>query len=692
MARRSPTLIAVDGRSGAGKSTLALELATALRVHRSVSVFHLEDVYTGWDGLTAGRERYVAQVLESLHWGEDARWTAWDWVHNTDGERRSTRAADVVIVEGVGAGCREARPYLDAVVWVEVQDTARRRRALLRDGDTFAPHWDRWAEQERGWLATDPVPDTADVVVFNRADGTAPADTLRALAQLPPLQETLRPEIQAAATPALISRRLQLPEGPIDAAGLFERHFPGRHAAFLDSSNTGTPGTTRNRFSILADDGGAAATRVEHRSGTTEVAIGCTRTRLAGRFFAWLDRNWGTARLEAPEGFDCGFALGWLGWLGYELGRESGGVDNTSSPTPDAALLHPGRAVVLDHERSEAWLLALASPDAAPWLDALQEVLQRGVSAGQRTAAPAGPPPVFAAEDSRSGYLAKIRTAQQEITDGNSYEICLTTSLHSHVPEHDGDRDDGFDPFSAYLSLRASSPAPFAHFIRWDSIAVASSSPERFLSLDSTGLLQAEPIKGTRPRSTDPVEDAALAADLATAPKDQAENIMIVDLLRNDLSRCADPSTLRVPRLCAVETYATVHQLVSTIEARLLPDASRAEAVAVAFPPGSMTGAPKISTMAILNRLEDGRPRGVYSGAAGYFSHTGAADLAVVIRTLVSQRDPGPVGGWRLSLGLGGAITADSDPAAEWDEVATKSRGVLRAVGTTFAARTTTGG
>src|SRR6185312_10984208 len=172
--------------------------------------------------------------------------------------------------------------------------------------------------------------------------------------------------------------------------------------------------------------------------------------------------------------------------------------------------------------------------------------------------------------------------------------------------------------------------------------------------------------------------------------KDRAENIMIVDLLRNDLSRFADPATLRVPRLCAVESYATVHQLVSTIEARLLPDASRAEAVAAAFPPGSMTGAPKISTMAILDRLEQGRPRGVYSGAVGYFSHTGAADLAVVIRTLVAQRAagsrPGEQDGWRLGLGLGGAITADSDPAAEWEEVRTKSRGVLRALGSTFDA------
>ncbi|MGO2532742.1 MULTISPECIES: chorismate-binding protein [Micrococcaceae] len=692
MARRSPVIIAVDGRSGAGKSTLALELATSLRIHRSVSLFHLEDIYTGWDGLEGGRERYVTEVLDSLHWGEDARWTSWDWVRDTDGERRTTVAADVVIVEGVGASCTEAVPYLDASIWVEVEDDVRRRRALARDGDTFAPHWERWAAQEQRWLDQDPVIERADVIVANLADGSAPPDALRALTQLPVLQEPLRHELQAAAQETLLFRRIPLPEASRAATSLFERLCPGEHAVLLESSNASTPGSTRNRFSILADDSGEAAARVEHHDGLTQVVTGCARARLAGPFFAWLDRNWGTARLQGPEGLDCEFVLGWLGWLGYELGRESGAVPSTSSPTPDAALLHPGRAIVLDHERAEAWLLALEAPDARDWLDSTVEALQQPLSPGvpPDSGAPlqGAPPPGFAAADTREEYLAKILAAQDQITAGNSYEICLTTALAATA------EPGSFDPWQLYLNLRETSPAPFAHYIRWGGIVVASSSPERFLSVDAAGLLRAEPIKGTRPRSEDPVKDSMLALDLATAPKDRAENIMIVDLLRNDLSRCADPSSLRVPRLCAVESYATVHQLVSTIEARLLPDASRAEAVAAAFPPGSMTGAPKISTMAILDRLEEGRPRGVYSGAVGYFSHSAAADLAVVIRTLVARRDPlascgagggpAPDGPWQLSLGLGGAITADSDPAAEWEEVKTKSRGVLSALGAEF--------
>jgi para-aminobenzoate synthetase len=205
---------------------------------------------------------------------------------------------------------------------------------------------------------------------------------------------------------------------------------------------------------------------------------------------------------------------------------------------------------------------------------------------------------------------------------------------------------------------------------------VASTSPERFLRISAGGALRAEPIKGTRRRDPDAAADAALREDLVSSRKDRAENIMIVDLLRNDLSHFAVPGSLRVSRLCAVESYATVHQMVSTIDAQLAPDAVRAEAVLAAFPAGSMTGAPKISTMEILDELESG-PRGVYSGAIGYFSPNGAADLSVVIRTLVMDGD-------RLSLGVGGAITSDSVPEDEWDEVRAKAFGVLSALGAGF--------
>ena len=294
---------------------------------------------------------------------------------------------------------------------------------------------------------------------------------------------------------------------------------------------------------------------------------------------------------------------------------------------------------------------------------------------------PAGAPadgvhPVFGIRDGEGAYKERIAESQRQIWEGNSYEICLTTTLHA-------DTATPLDPWASYLALRRRNPAPFASFLRFGPLAVASTSPERFLRIDAAGLMRAEPIKGTRRRHPDPEQDAALKADLASSLKDRAENIMIVDLLRNDLSHFALPESLHVPRLCEIESYATVHQMVSTIEARLRPGCSRAQAVAAAFPAGSMTGAPKISTMAILDTLERS-PRGVYSGAVGYFSLNSATDLSVTIRTLVLAGTDG--GGTHLSLGVGGAITADSSPHEEWMEIQAKAYGVLSTLGSAFPA------
>jgi anthranilate synthase component 1/para-aminobenzoate synthetase len=239
----------------------------------------------------------------------------------------------------------------------------------------------------------------------------------------------------------------------------------------------------------------------------------------------------------------------------------------------------------------------------------------------------------------------------------------------------------GIDPWQSYRALRRRNPAPFASYLRFGELAVASTSPERFLRILSDGGMRAEPIKGTRGRSADPMEDAELRRDLETSLKDRAENIMIVDLLRNDLSHFAIPGSVTVSRLCAIESYATVHQMVSTVDAHLRPGAPRAEALAAAFPAGSMTGAPKISTMDILDQLEAG-PRGIYSGAIGYFSLNAATDLAVVIRTLVVNPDDD--GGRTLSLGVGGAITADSVADDEYEEIRTKAFGVLSTLGADF--------
>ncbi|NMR29716.1 aminodeoxychorismate synthase component I [Crystallibacter degradans] len=686
-----PVIIAVDGRSGAGKTTLAVELAALLREHHTVSLFHLEDIYPGWHGLADGQQRYLETVLQPLARGERATWTAWDWEQNDDGERRYTEPAEIVVVEGVGAAHAAARELTDVAIWIQAEAVDRRTRAIARDGAGYESFWDVWAAQEEAWLDGDDVPRAADLLLRGQTGATAAAGVLKALASLPQLDALLSVERSHGVAPLLLTERIDaLPDG----ADLFRALYAASdRAVWLDSSNAGaTAVPDRNEYSIMADDAGAFGRYAEHRSGVTSVADGAVTTRIRSPFFRWLDGVWGTPAVTGPVEVPGGFALGWLGYLGYELKRECGGSD-VAAATPDAALIFAGRGVVLDHARRCTYLLALASDasrdEARDWFARTRtavEVAAAGdgsAASGMSAPGPHGMPcsetagsvpaasggPAFTVRDSKDQYLLKVRQAQAEIHEGNSYEICLTTELSATAAA-------GSDPLETYLSLRRRNPAPFANYLHFGSLTVASTSPERFMSLAADGALRAEPIKGTRRRVADPAADAALKAELATSLKDRAENIMIVDLLRNDLSHFAVPGSLRVSRLCAIESYATVHQMVSTIDASLRPDASRAEAIAAAFPAGSMTGAPKISTMDILDRLESGA-RGVYSGAVGYFSLNGAADLSVVIRTLVRQGD-------QLTLGVGGAITADSDPEAEWDEVRAKAFGVLSALGSVF--------
>lgn len=687
---RRPVIIAIDGRSGSGKTTLAVELAALLRRHRSVSLFHLEDIYPGWDGLADGVDRYITTVLVPLHRGLSAIWTAWDWASGNDGDSRTTVAADVVLVEGVGAAHPGARELLDAFIWVDAPSSVRKQRAMARDGDTYAPFWDRWAAAEELLFAHDAAA-AADIVVdTSRGVGASPERILTALTELATLESMLAPELARRRGLELSVERIQSYPEP---EGMFAALYgESESAVWLDSSIADKAGaldqpTGRARFSIMADESGSFGCTAEHSAGVTTVRSGEVTTRIRAPFFRWLDTVWGRKAVRAPAHYPGDFTLGWLGWLGYELKDESVRSTHNAAdpldpgPQPSAMLLFAGRAVVFDHQEKCLFLLTLvdannlSSPDeAALWLRHVHRVLAAAPTAPSRapSRAPAlrtalAPAPTFTLRDTENRYKDMIALAHEEIREGNSYEVCLTTQLRAHSVEP-------IDAWETYRALRQRSPAPFAAFLRLGTMSVCSTSPERFLRMDSAGLMRAEPIKGTRRRDPDPTVDAALREDLCTSDKDRAENVMIVDLLRNDLSHFALPDTLAVPRLCALESYASVHQLVSTIEAQLAPGRSRAQALAAAFPAGSMTGAPKIRTMSILEELESG-PRGVYSGAIGYFSLNAATDLSVTIRTLVLVAADD--GGTHLSLGVGGAITADSDDEAEWQEIQAKAYGVL---------------
>lgn len=488
------------------------------------------------------------------------------------------------------------------------------------------------------------------------------------------------------------------------AVGLFSRLaelHPAAPAALLDSSDhASSPTPWRSRYSILAFSLGERAEEAVHAHGVTTVRTPDSEKSREQPFFAWLRENWEHHdNSPSAEGNDPGgapFQLGWVGWLGYELKRELGSPDAAPSsggsrpatiPQQEAHLFRATHGVVIDHH---AGTLEVQSLDDDPAWE--QEVLA-GISALPETDihSPAAETPAqirnLHVRDSREEYLSKIRAAQEEIRSGNSYEVCLTTAVTGELdrPQDDSSHRSALPLFAR---LRERNRAPFTQYLRFPgrtgSVEILSTSPERYLSIggSDTGprTVRSEPIKGTRPRGASPAEDEALAQDLRTHPKDRAENVMITDLVRNDLSVHAEPGTLRTERLCAVESYPTVHQMVSTVSATLAAGTHPAEAVAAAFPPGSMTGAPKISTMNILEQLETG-PRGAYAGVAGYFSRTGAADLSVLIRTAIITDDGDRR---RFHLGLGGAITADSDPEMEWEEVRTKAAGVLGALGAEF--------
>lgn len=387
------------------------------------------------------------------------------------------------------------------------------------------------------------------------------------------------------------------------------------------------------------------------------------------------------------------FLGGAVGYLGYELLH---GLEAIPSPgaanlgMPDAYLLFCGAVLATDHMEGTSWVLAHGFGDSPSEASRraeveLEDVLRRLASIPppvsrtgaaefiqRRKARLAQRPRLLEHHLSESGirpfihrarYLEAIQQALEHIAAGDLFEVCLTQRFDT---EHTGSGE------ALYRVLRAVHEAPMAAYLRFLEGEVLSASPERFLSLDRERWAETHPIKGTRPRGRTPEEDTALARDLASSEKDRAENLMIVDLARNDLGRVCEFGTVRVPRLCEVETYPMTHQLVSTVRGRLKPGLDAVDLVRAAFPGGSMTGAPKIEAMKVISRLEPSR-RGVYSGSIGYFGFDGAMDLSIVIRTLLKQ-------GERVSFHTGGAIVADSIPEEEYQETLDKAHGLVLAL------------
>jgi len=410
--------------------------------------------------------------------------------------------------------------------------------------------------------------------------------------------------------------------GVLDCQRVFNAiRCDGNDAFFLDSADA------RGRFSILGDTAGTLSRSMSYSLDD-------------GNVLDTLDAELSTPVVDAP---DLPFTGGWIGYLGYECAQLTMPITLCHhSPYPDAYFVRPQSFIVYDHQAETAHLCALAGDGDTGLLDRLEQALKGAEGAGGTS--------IGEGSWSNPDYLGSIERAQELLRAGESYEVCLTDTF---TAEATGD---------IYPSLREHNPAPYAAHLIFDGVEVASASPERFLTVRGREV-EAKPIKGTIAADQDP----ALLDDAKT----RAENLMIVDLLRNDLSRVCEPGTVRVPGLMQVESYATVHQLVSTITGHLREGHSAVDAVRATFPPGSMTGAPKLRTCEIIDRLETS-PRGVYSGALGYFGFDGQADLSVVIRTAVRAGDT-------ITVGAGGAIVLASDPESELAERNLKAQSVLGA-------------
>lgn len=457
-------------------------------------------------------------------------------------------------------------------------------------------------------------------------------------------------------------------ETAIDTEAAFSHLYAhsGAYAFWLDSAHVERG---RSRFSYLGDASGPLAETVRYRVSEGEVELSRNtglQQRIPGTIFDYLQEQLRRRRLDVPDvPFD--FTGGYVGYFGYELKGDLGSSNKHVAPTPDAVWTFADRVIVVDHQEDSTYLLAIS--DATPGTKASALQWLESTASTLLSLQPAEPVPAPQGTDAepwlthgRGEYENRIGEIQRSLRAGESYEVCLTTSAWVPAVE---------DGFAYYRALRHANPAPFAAYLRLGDIEIASSSPERFLSIDRSGVVETKPIKGTVQRGGNPQEDEELRASLEASDKTRAENLMIVDLLRNDLGRVCEIGSVHVPRLMTTESYTTVHQLVSTIRGRTRVETDAMDVVRACFPGGSMTGAPKLRTMEIIDELET-EARGVYSGAIGLLSTNGTADLNIVIRTAVRVGDQ-----WRI--GAGGAIVLDSDAGEEYDEMLLKASAPLRA-------------
>ena len=463
-----------------------------------------------------------------------------------------------------------------------------------------------------------------------------------------------------------------------DPAVCCERFEGLAYRLFLDSA---ARGTRRGRYSFLAADPVLVVRSTGAHTECFDAARG-TWVAESGDALAVIRRLLLPFRTEHVAGLPP-FQGGAAGYLAYDWGRVLERLPTPrhgAPPLPDAVLGVYDWVLAWDHDASRAWLISTGLPERSPdrrkeqalsRADRVRRILRRPPRDGA-TDLPAGrgsvaespaavrPPSHLRSSFTRLEYLDAVARVRDYIVAGDIFQANISQRFEAPLVG---------TPWELYRRMRLHNAAPFAAYIDLPDAAIVSASPERFLSVDAEGLVETRPIKGTRPRGIDAGDDAALGRALVHSAKDRAENLMIVDLMRNDLSRVCAPGTVRATELFALERYATVQHLVSTIVGRLAPGKDALDLVGAAFPGGSITGAPKLRAMEIIAELEP-VARGIYCGAIGYWSLSGELDTSIAIRTAVACHG-------RVYFGAGGAIVADSDPEQEYRETLDKARGII---------------
>jgi para-aminobenzoate synthetase len=464
----------------------------------------------------------------------------------------------------------------------------------------------------------------------------------------------------------LVSQKLE--QYP-DSEQLFYSLFAdSSHAFWLDSSRVESG---LSRFSFMGDSQGKNSRLVQYHIKNQELSVTKSGQTIHHResIFDYLKREI-ESRQCFSEDLPFDFNGGFVGYLGYELKAESGSECVHRSPFPDAIFLFADRLIAIDHQEKVLYLLCLVElgekQEAETWFAEIQTKLKDLAPLPEIRSERGLDPIIFRLSRSPQTYRENIAQCLQEIHEGETYQVCLTNQLKTETTP---------DPFAFYRTLRRINPAPYAAFLKFGKVAIACSSPERFLKIDAQGWVESKPIKGTLHRGNNAEEDRILQESLRNSEKDRAENLMIVDLLRNDLGKVCQVGTVQVPKLMEIESYATVHQLVSTIRGQLSPELRAVDCVRAAWPGGSMTGAPKIRTLQIIDRLEQ-EARGIYSGSIGFFGLNGSVDLNIVIRTAILTPQ-------ETSIGVGGGIVAMSDPEAECQEILLKAQALIHAIALT---------